>query len=224
MKYLFFILLILSSCTIEKRLYRPGYYVSSNSRIVKNNESIIKKVVPKKVQQVTYKSIEKIEPKKEVTQITKQKNYSINVKKEINLIEKKQDNSVLTKKKNRLVKDSSNRNILSKKNSIKTETEESKTYEPLSNWALFFGFLSFLIVGCIPALILGALAKKKHKKNPDKYKNKYMANFGFGMGLFVTILLGFGLFISSIFDSSVILLLGMLVCLAAIVVALVIVL
>lgn len=224
MKYLFLILIVLSSCTIEKRLYRPGYYVSSNSRIISNKGNQSPKVVQKSVNQLNPKSIEKIEQKTENIQLAEQKAHSKNIKKETHLVEKKQGVYTLSKDKKKVPADYLTGKTLPKINSLKTETEEQKVNDPLSNWALFFGVLSLLIVGCIPALIIGALAKKKHKKNPNKYKNEWMASVGFGMGLYVTILLGFVFLISSIFDSSAILLLGLLVCLVAIVVALIIVL
>ncbi|MEN8929179.1 MAG: DUF4190 domain-containing protein [Flavobacteriales bacterium] len=222
MKYLFLIAIIFSSCSIEKRLYRPGYYISSNSKVILKTKSKTKKVDSKNLEKGKPTSIAKVEQNKNLDKFNEQRFVSINIKKEvINLSKKPRKDRSLNDKKN----DQETYSALKKSSKTYVEKkpiEDFKINEPWSELALLFGILSLVLVGCIPALITGAIARKAHHETPNVFGNKWMASIGYVLGLFVTSLVGLSFLFSLILNPSAILIVGFLLCLAALLAAAVI--
>jgi hypothetical protein len=193
---LYFSILILlevcfSSCTMEKRIYSPGYHVEW-----KNGNRIFgkKELVPDiSREQIELNKLEAIEQSEKVSYMIDNSNEVIDqyiiasVNNESIILDKKGKNNFSTIQKNNNYQEVIiNSSIKSDfKNGVKTFSENSDQ-EPRNNK---FGLISFIsailsivFIGILPSLLLGAISLRQFKRNPEKYKNKWMAIVGVVVG------------------------------------------
>lgn len=178
------ILMLTSSCTIQKRRYRKGYYVNWNKNYSKNNTSVTKELKVNKTKQNKPKAIK-------VDSIVQETNPSIPEEKEvINDLNSTIDSTNETTKKLNLKKTNEVVNFDTdiKQNEITTDStkvnsEVDKTHPKkiknkslsiaiiltiLSVWLFIFGGFIAIII----AYFLAIKALKQIRNQPEIYKNK----------------------------------------------------
>lgn len=178
------ILMLTSSCTIQKRRYRKGYYVNWNKKYSKNNTSVTKELKVNKTKQNKPKAIK-------VDSIVQETNPSIPEEKEvINDLNSTIDSTNETTKKLNLKKTNEVVNFDTdiKQNEITTDStkvnsEVDKTHPKkiknkslsiaiiltiLSVWLFIFGGFIAIII----AYFLAIKALKQIRNQPEIYKNK----------------------------------------------------
>jgi len=102
---------------------------------------------------------------------------------------------------------------------------EEKNEKPLNNYGLIslvFAITSILVFPAILALIFGALSKRQIKRNPEKYRSSWMTSVGFIVGLVGSIIASIIILFWAIYFGSIIAIIALLVCVAAIVFSLII--
>ena len=242
-KFYFFTLLFLSlcfsSCTMEKRIYSSGFHIEWNS----NNRNLVKK----KSEHHTngrHKKLKKMGPLEQ----SNTPNYNSNEEMDLTVTASLDDKSIVLINREIInlatIQDSkSNKQEISINSSIKSDIKNEtikipKDSDPvqeantLSLLSFIFAMLSivFISIGgfaafllALIALPLGAIALRQFRRNPEKYKNKWLAIAGVIVGYvgsFVCVLLALflsaylgsfvflipaGLFLSNIIVSTIIL-------------------
>lgn len=205
----FFILIlsILNSCTIEKRLFRPGYSIEWKGKRIEPNKANHQENYN---EESTESSILKeVNPEIELVKIDSLAKDEIIVNSK--LIKPQTNNKTQRTFTSVLTKSSTTKYI---KNEVNREDEpfKNKPFAPESGlaslifsvisiigWFLFVSnatFFTFAVVigfGLL-GIILGAIAIKDHKRNPDKYLRKWPSYLGFWLS-FTSTLLFIGLFV-----------------------------
>ena len=204
------IIILISSCTITKRVHRPGYYISSNKNIkaTKGKEETKAFIVDAKDDSTLVVNNKKTE-KTEIS--INEKSYSHqNEKAEVQKVK----TPVLKAKKKILKKHIYNTNNKTKPQEIKQKTNNrNKTTNPfgLASFILgllgifllviqifaYFPFIIIAVLFAILTLIFAIVARVQQKKNPNKYKNNWMSIVGLVIGIsgFAAALLVIGVFI-----------------------------
>lgn len=187
----FFPLLLLvlsySSCTVEKRVYSSGYHIEWNNsnRLAKKElgnankakSQIVTAEESEIVSSVHHHSVEEIDQK-----MIASADYEpiVNDKKENSNLAPIR-NSALDKQETTL-----DPSIIANSKTEKYTLSENSVENPQKNKMALASFISailaILYVGVIPSLLLGAIALSQFKKNPGKYKNKWMATTGVVIG------------------------------------------
>ena len=199
------IIIFISSCTITKRVHRPGYYISSNKNIKASTKKAEAKplMVEAKIDSTTLAS-NKQTKKTKLSLVNKPYSYQTE-KAEVQKVKV----PVLKAKKKTLKKHIYSTNNKTKPQEIKQKIENgNKTTNGYGLASFILGILSFVTFGItgLFAVSFGLKAMKQHKMNPDKYKNKWMPILGYILGIITTFLMSFWILIAAIWEGSVLLL------------------
>lgn len=179
---LILIIFTISSCTLTKRHYQPGYHVEWHIGNKGSNNQ------PEKVIDAKLLSVKKMDPNcMEIDQpvlIASDNSYqNIDYSIKSGLITQDigtQNLTTISTKQDA----NSNSQMLGKKSFAKTDYEE-----PVIHWtagaALGLGILGFIVpfFPCIAAIILGAIALSKINSEPEKYRGSGLAIAGIILGV-----------------------------------------
>ena len=193
---LLFLVLCFSSCTMEKRIYSSGFHIEWNS----NNLILVKKK-SEKYTNGRHKKLKKLGPPEQ----SNTPNYNSNEEMDLTVTASLDDKSIVLVNREIInlatIQDSkSNKQEISINSSIKSDIKNEtikipKDSDPvqeantLSLLSFIFAMLSiiFTLVGVgillsLIALPLGAIALRQFRRNPGKYKNKWLAGTGVIIG------------------------------------------
>jgi hypothetical protein len=187
---LLLVLLCFSSCTVEKRIYSSGYHVKW-----KNDQKVFAEKSKKKdfrtiPTELTTSNEELVVANNIIDDCSKTDKVKVS-KAIINPPEVQKKKSVFrlaeTHKKEVNKKAFDNRSSIQPtlKKGINTFTNKSVDEPQINTLGLISfisAFFSLMLIGIIPSLLLGAIALKQFKKNPEKYKAKWMPIFGVVIG------------------------------------------
>ena len=186
------IIIFMSSCTITKRVHRSGYYISSNKNVKATKEKEESKafIVDVKIDSTTLASNNKTE-KIEVL-INKKSNSYQYEKAEIKVVK----TPVLKEKTKSFEKITAHKNYKTNVEQIETNNK-NKVTNGFGLKSFIFGLLGLLFgiavlftaLALIPvvlfaflALIFAIKAMAQQKRNPNKYKDKWMSIVGLVIG------------------------------------------
>ncbi|MFN6076140.1 MAG: hypothetical protein ACK46Y_11280 [Fluviicola sp.] len=210
LKILFFFILIIcfsNSCTIQKRLFSPGYSIEWKGKKTQPNKTIHS--VYYKDESTESSILKEVNPEIELVKIDSLAKDEIIVNSKF--IKPQTNNKTHRTFTSVLTKSSTTKHI---KNEVNREDEpfKNKPFAPESGlaslifsvisiigWFLFVSnatFFTFAVVigfGLL-GIILGAVAIKDHKRNPDKYLRKWPSYLGFWLS-FTSTLLFIGVFV-----------------------------
>jgi hypothetical protein len=193
--------LCFSSCSMEKRIYSPGYHVewgngNGNGNGIFGNKELVSGISS---EQIELNKLEVIEQSEKASHMVDNSNEAIDqniiasVNNESIVLDTKEKNnfSGIQKKDNNYQEVTINSSIKSDfKSGIKTFSENSDQEPKINTLGLIsfisaflpLVFLPLIIVGILPSLLLGAISLRQFKRNPEKYKYKWMATFGVIVG------------------------------------------
>ena len=213
---LLLVLLCFSSCTVEKRIYSSGYHVKWKNDQKVFAEKSKKKGIKTIPSEITTLNEELVIASNIIDNCSKTDKVKVS-KAIINQpeVQKKKSTFRLAETHKKEVNKNSfdNRSTIQPalKIGIKTFTNKSVDEPQINTLGLISfisAFFSLFLIGIIPSLLLGAFALRQFKKNPEKYKGKWMPTFGVVIGY-----IGCGLgilfsFAAAIFGGPVWLILG----------------
>lgn len=197
--FIFFLIIfaILSSCTVEKRLHKRGYYVEWRTKMSDFHNK-------PKVDVIQNGAINEIasSPKESIIQLNEnvaiiEESESLNVTKikedEAKKIVTENIKNFSNEKKLPLVDDSKHKLIIQKSENNHSKllnNIKSGEMHKLATIGFTMALLSiFLLFTALPAMYICALALKQIDQNPIKYKNRYMALIGYIFSvIFVTLM------------------------------------
>lgn len=205
-KILFLFLIILTgSCTVQKRLFRPGYSIEWNKRHQTSIDKItILENEDEKHELITISSDIIADSNQEKCTNTSNDKIEFSNEKKIELFNKN-ENTII------------NENTFQTREKSKIEEHSTKKYAPqtgitsfvfsmicLIGWIFFFFISSEFIIGLIIisgllGILFGRNAIKKHKNNPENYKHKWPSYLGFFLCLTSTILFLITLALTEVF-------------------------
>jgi|GEM_PF-2138447 len=186
---LLLLVLCFSSCTTEKKFYSSGYHVDWNN----SNRILVKKEL------INDSSRDHTELNKLASfEQSEIESYFVNnstTKFDQNVIASVDNESVILAKKElinlaTIQQREENKQEVTINSSIKSDIKtitKNPDEEPKTNTLALISFISAILslvvyVGIIPSLLLGAIALRQFKRNPEKYKNKWMAKVGVLVG------------------------------------------
>jgi len=196
---LLIVLIALHSCSLEKRLYEPGYHVEwrnsakhlhSNNALAKTEES------QRHLESEPIVETETDQPKEynsaEVLQSQETSSLSSSIKNEV-IINDKIQKPIAS---NTSGKNSTTSVSLSEQTTLASEetlqapketASEGAKIEPLAIVSVISALVGLLLWGTIilgpAAAIMGLISLRKIKKDPTKWKGKWIAYLGIGLGL-----------------------------------------
>ena len=187
---LLFLVLLFSSCTMEKRIYSSGYHTEWNRR----NKTFVKKElgnnnIKQQAEQnktVSIKQSNTLRSSKRNTTVIDNKtgfaeSQSITLEKlkttNLSRIKKHESNNPET-----IIKPLTKTNFDNKFEPPILNSNEEPTTNTLALISFISAMLAILYVGILPSLLLGVIAQRQINKNPEKYKNTWMAKVAILVG------------------------------------------
>jgi hypothetical protein len=222
---LLLLMICFSSCTIEKRIYTSGYHIDWK----KSHRSADKNSLAKTGHEKQKESVQSVEViKTELSVNQESQALSVSPKVQAPLLSSEEQEKVKTptiavnhaKAKEKGPKKHSESSTFSSIVQAEKTAPKAKQnratgggqFNVLALIAFICGLLSFIVLGILPALILGAIALRQFRLYPGYYTNKWMAVIAYVIGVIGCILgIGylavFALFIGGTFFPIVILVL-----------------